>query len=592
MKATRFVCWVLLISVLISIVSCVRNPETPTPAPTPVQTFFFHETLWGQKGNVPTGFVNILETSLTIEDNLLSATMTVAGDVPAIPKAYVAFIWSIDADGDANTGNKLNGIGIDYNLRVSYDPDPNHKSNYGWYGYIDVMRGASKPSQTQFQVKITANKIVLEFPTKLIDLRQGIQWFASSIAPAPEKGDIVLRGELKTTSIVAPSAETAVNVEIMVNQLEFSRGQSVNVAVWVDPGKRGVSALELNLVFPASAVTIVDIEPGDFLSSNPLVGNKVVDTQRGLVSYALARTSPTIAPSVAGVYAIVKAKVADTAANGSYDFKMGNIRILDESLKDIQEIKTSGTSIRVLTAGIMAPATANLSQIVQGVSRIFAGANTVPGPVEALDSAWIPIIAGDSDTTTPNLYSIARIYGLGRILAIGHEGLLVDQNIDNLDNLLFALNTVSWLDSKSTKKIAFSTGHKEWTSSGISRLRKELEQRGYEVMLAPSTLTVSQLQSQGVLIVGNSWGQFTDSEIAAVKDFVSNGGGLLLAGLGWSWEPYNPGKTINDYPMNQLSVPFGMRWIIPVISDPTDNYQNSPIFHTFYPNIGPSSLTK
>jgi len=56
-------------------------------------------------------------------------------------------------------------------------------------------------------------------------------------------------------------------------------------------------------------------------------------------------------------------------------------------------------------------------------------------------------------------------------------------------------------------------------------------------------------------------------------------------GLGWSWEPYNPGKTLDDYPMNKIGEVFGIRWIDGYISDPTNNYNGQPVFHTFYPNI-------
>jgi hypothetical protein len=88
-----------------------------------------------------------------------------------------------------------------------------------------------------------------------------------------------------------------------------------------------------------------------------------------------------------------------------------------------------------------------------------------------------------------------------------------------------------------------------------------------------------------VVLIGNAWGDFSQQEIDALKSFVSSGGGLLLMGLGWSWEPYNPGKTLDDYPMNKIGEVFGIRWIDGYISDPTNSYNGQPVFHTFYPNI-------
>jgi len=40
-----------------------------------------------------------------------------------------------------------------------------------------------------------------------------------------------------------------------------------------------------------------------------------------------------------------------------------------------------------------------------------------------------------------------------------------------------------------------------------------------------------------------------------------------------------PAFSQDDYPMNKLGEPFGIRWIDGYISDPTDNHDGQPIFH-------------
>ena len=76
------------------------------------------------------------------------------------------------------------------------------------------------------------------------------------------------------------------------------------------------------------------------------------------------------------------------------------------------------------------------------------------------------------------------------------------------------------------------------------------------------------LEKTGVVVIGNAWGDFTTQEISSLIGFVNNGGGLLAAGLGWSWQDYGPagqpnpppGQPIEKYPMNQLFNSFGATW--------------------------------
>jgi len=77
-----------------------------------------------------------------------------------------------------------------------------------------------------------------------------------------------------------------------------------------------------------------------------------------------------------------------------------------------------------------------------------------------------------------------------------------------------------------------------------------------------------------VLIIGNAWGNFEPAEIDAIERFVARGGGLLAAGLGWSWKASsdkpgfvcdgrNQGQDVNDMatdPMNRLGATFGLEW--------------------------------
>lgn len=96
---------------------------------------------------------------------------------------------------------------------------------------------------------------------------------------------------------------------------------------------------------------------------------------------------------------------------------------------------------------------------------------------------------------------------------------------------------------------------------------------------------MSVLSDVDMMLISHAAGTIFQSEIDTLKNFVSNGGGLFLIGLGWAWVGYHPGKTLDDYPMNKIGEVFGFRWIDGYISDLGNNYNGQPIFHIFYPNI-------
>jgi hypothetical protein len=102
-----------------------------------------------------------------------------------------------------------------------------------------------------------------------------------------------------------------------------------------------------------------------------------------------------------------------------------------------------------------------------------------------------------------------------------------------------------------------------------------LQDWGYRVRDAPGRIDDRTLGDVGVLIIGNAWFSFQPDEIKAIERFVANGGGVFLAGLGWSWvsDANNPEATcpnappvptpvtLDTYPMNVLGAHFGVRWI-------------------------------
>jgi hypothetical protein len=226
------------------------------------------------------------------------------------------------------------------------------------------------------------------------------------------------------------------------------------------------------------------------------------------------------------------------------------------------------------------------SPIVKGLSSVCALG--IPGPILPLPESSLPIIAGDEDTAPPySVVAVASHFGKGRVFSLGHEGFFTNEALSLFDNRKLGVNAIDWLDGLGKRKVLVTTGHGEWYGgSNFDGFKAELERQGYSVVRSSGRLDPASLSNVSVVIIGNTWGYFLPSEIDALRNFVANGGGLVLLGLGWSWLAYNPGKTLDDYPMNKVGEVFGLRWIDGYISDPTNSYGGGqPIFHSFYPSL-------
>lgn len=220
---------------------------------------------------------------------------------------------------------------------------------------------------------------------------------------------------------------------------------------------------------------------------------------------------------------------------------------------------------------------AELGAVVNALKKITV---SNPGALETLGSDWVPLVSSDSMTSN-TVFAAGRKYGYGRIMALGKEEILLNNEIYALDNLRFLKNAMTWLNGNGKKRAGYSTGHQEYVdSSSIANLKKELEKEKFTVR--QTKLSGNDLKNLDILIIGNAWSGFTTAEISAVRNFVANGGGLVLAGLGWSFEAYNPNKP---YPMEVLSTDFGVKWAKPVNGDTTETYNDNPVFTVFYPNI-------
>ncbi|MDH3588511.1 MAG: hypothetical protein OEQ74_03835, partial [Gammaproteobacteria bacterium] len=182
------------------------------------------------------------------------------------------------------------------------------------------------------------------------------------------------------------------------------------------------------------------------------------------------------------------------------------------------------------------------------------------------DDSWWNLVRQEEGS-----FVLGRVYGKGRVMVLGHEALIA--YADEYDEALFMEMALYWLVGDGGSAVTFSTLHEEalpiYHRQPYEKLLSRLVEWQFDVDFVEDLADEYSLSETSVLIVGNAWADFTAEEIAAVEKFVDDGGGLLAAGLGWSWVangdhglPDSPQgqAALEVYPMNKLMAPYGVRW--------------------------------
>lgn len=96
-------------------------------------------------------------------------------------------------------------------------------------------------------------------------------------------------------------------------------------------------------------------------------------------------------------------------------------------------------------------------------------------------------------------------------------------------------------------------------------MRLRLQQQGYNFETESQPLEKA-INTASVIIVANAWSELSQEELELIDTHVLSGGGLLVAGLGWSWRDYGlhdlkgTPEAIEIYPMNKFMNHYGLVW--------------------------------
>lgn len=239
--------------------------------------------------------------------------------------------------------------------------------------------------------------------------------------------------------------------------------------------------------------------------------------------------------------------------------------------------------------------TETYSELVNNIDTVYVGGT--PGSLYLTSLSSIPLVSNPFSTNCPSLLVAGGIYGDGRFVAVGHDGLIGDNSITLFDNSTFIRNAFNWMNNSGNKVVKMTGSHAEWINiNNTPMFQNLLGQDGFNTSGLIGTINNASLAGVDVLVIGNAWGTVTTAEIDAIHNFVSAGGGLFMLGLGWSYEAYQ--GPLPDFAMNKIAAPMGVEWISGSINDPVNQFNGSPLFNYFYPyismrspcDIGPQAL--
>ena len=181
--------------------------------------------------------------------------------------------------------------------------------------------------------------------------------------------------------------------------------------------------------------------------------------------------------------------------------------------------------------------------LLKGVEAIDSGG--LPGAVLCGGEDAFPLVMGACDKSFLPVAVAAR-YGKGRVVAVGHPSFFAEEGCGKADTLTFVRNAAAWAAQGRKTALVFKNAD----------FAKVLKRTGdFEV----AELTDwGQLTKEAAFLVAYP-DSIPEQEIERVRAYVTGGGGLLAAGIGWGWQQVSGGKSlVTDNLFNRLLAPAGI----------------------------------
>ena len=179
--------------------------------------------------------------------------------------------------------------------------------------------------------------------------------------------------------------------------------------------------------------------------------------------------------------------------------------------------------------------------VLQHVRAIDSGG--APGVVLCTGSNAFPLVGAACGQAVQPVAAASR-YGQGRVVAVGHPSFYTE-GVAKADTAVFIRNAVRWLGAGQTDVAVYRDKAVACALAGIE---------GVSAREIPS---LDALTARDVLAVYPD--RLKAEEVERVRAFVTGGGGLLAAGIGWGWQQVSGGKSLaTENLFNRLLGPAGL----------------------------------
>lgn len=199
--------------------------------------------------------------------------------------------------------------------------------------------------------------------------------------------------------------------------------------------------------------------------------------------------------------------------------------------------------------------TITLANPIESISeevKTFA-APGVPGPLVVFGERAEAIAVAPMERGIAAPVIAAAPLGKGRVVAFGHTGYLDEAALSAGDTARLLENALRWAAGDRGRK-------SDNLRIGIidGDLQQFLSDRKYIVQRITAVTLTKDAPNFDVVLCRPS--KMDDGEVSVLRDYALNGGGLLVAHLGWGWLQLNPGRTISEHPANKLLREAGIAW--------------------------------
>jgi hypothetical protein len=142
-----------------------------------------------------------------------------------------------------------------------------------------------------------------------------------------------------------------VTVLLIPAEETVSAGDTFTLDVEVDPSLYGITAGDVEIFFEPAVFEAIDIQPGDLMGTDVIMGSRKMDNTAGKVSIAVGRVGTIPASSVptpAGTLATVQIKVKDGVSPRGVSIVITSIGLADQEFSAITSITKSFTRVTIV----------------------------------------------------------------------------------------------------------------------------------------------------------------------------------------------------------------------------------------------------